>query len=48
VPCNTVSFLVSSARSSAYFAVRITFTSILKSPNPPVASLVRYSLNTLN
>jgi hypothetical protein len=48
MPCSTVSSLASSTRSSAYFTVRITYPPILKSPNPPRACLVSYSLYKLN
>ena len=46
--CNTVFSLASSTRSSANFSVRITCLSILKSPKPLRAFLVRYSVYTLN
>jgi hypothetical protein len=47
MPCSTDSVLDSSTSSSAYYTVRITCP-ILKSPNPSVASLVKYSLYKLS
>ena len=47
-PCGTSSSLVPSTRPSAYFRVVITCPSILMSPKPSRASLVRYSLHQPN
>jgi hypothetical protein len=44
MPCSTASFLASSSRSSAEVTVRITLPTVLKSPKPSGACLVRCSL----
>ena len=42
--CSTTSSSDSSTRSSAYYTIQITCPPLLKSPNPSMASLVRYLL----
>jgi len=51
MPWSTVSSLASCTWSSACFMVRITCSSVLKSPNPSCTSLVRcllYKLSTIS